>query len=114
MTAADNQPSNQPSQSSNDSRRDFMKATSAVLAGGAITGSLPIARAAHTFDSGEIKIGLVGCGGRGTGAIGQALDTASESNRVKLTAMADPFQFRIDEALKGTQRSCGQDRRDRS
>ena len=83
-----------------DSRRDFMKSTSAVLAGGALVGTLPIARAAHSFSSDEIKIGLVGCGGRGTGAAGQALDTYTPENRVKLTAMADPFEFRITESLK--------------
>ncbi len=97
MTPADNPTSPLPA----DTRRDFIKSTSAVLAGGALVGSLPIARAAHSFDSGEIKIGLVGCGGRGTGAATQALDTNSPENRVKLTAVADPFQFRIDEALKG-------------
>ena len=90
---------NQPSPQSSDSRRDFIRNTSTVLAGSALAGSLPIARAAHSFDSGEIKIGLVGCGGRGTGAAGQALDTYSPENRVKLTAVADPFKHRIDDAL---------------
>jgi len=88
-------------QNASESRRGFMKASSAVIAGGAMIGSLPIARAAHAFSSDEIKIGLVGCGGRGTGAATQALDTFSAENRVKLTAVADPFQFRIDQALKG-------------
>ena len=92
---------NQSNPLSADTRRDFIKTTSTALAGGALVGSLPIARAAHSFDSGEIKIGLVGCGGRGTGAATQALDTFSQENRVKLTAVADPFQHRIDEALKG-------------
>ena len=83
-----------------DTRRDFIKTTSTVLATGALVGTLPIARAAHSFDSGEIKIGLVGCGGRGAGAAAQALDTNSAENRLKLTAVADPFSFRIDNALK--------------
>ena len=82
-----------------DTRRDFMKSTSAVLAGGALVGTLPIARAAHSFSSDEIKIGLVGCGGRGTGAAGQALDTYTPENRLKLTAVADPFQKRITDSL---------------
>jgi myo-inositol 2-dehydrogenase / D-chiro-inositol 1-dehydrogenase len=96
-------PADKPVQTANDSRRDFMKTTSAVLAGGAMIGTLPIARAAHTFGSDEIKIGLVGCGGRGTGAATQALDTNSPENRVKLTAVADPFQYRIDGSLKAIQ-----------
>jgi len=97
MTPSENQSNPTPS----DSRRDFIKTTSTVLAGGALVGSLPIARAAHSFDSGEIKIGLVGCGGRGTGAAIQALDTAGPENRLKLTAVADPFQNRITDSLKG-------------
>ena len=89
-----------PSSPQSDTRRDFIKATSTLLAGGAMVGSLPISKAAHSFGSDEIKIGLVGCGGRGTGAATQALDTNSPENRIKLTAVADPFQFRIDAALK--------------
>jgi predicted dehydrogenase len=87
-------------QATTDTRREFIKSTSAVIAGGAMVGTLPISRAAYTFGSDEIKVGLVGCGGRGTGAATQALDTNSPENRVKLTAVADPFQFRIDGALK--------------
>ena len=97
MTPSENQSNPTPS----DSRRGFIKTTSTVLAGGALVGSLPIARAAHSFDSGEIRIGLVGCGGRGTGAAIQALDTAGPENRLKLTAVADPFQNRITDSLKG-------------
>ena len=66
-----------------DTRRDFMKSTSTVLAGGALVGTLPIARAAHSFDSGEIKIGLVGCGGRGTGGRSrEGCDSRSRRDRV--------------------------------
>ncbi|MFN7842862.1 MAG: twin-arginine translocation signal domain-containing protein, partial [Pirellula sp.] len=92
----------QPQESQSESnRRGFLQAGSAVVAGAATLGTLPISRAAHTFSSDEIKIGLIGCGGRGTGAAQQALDTYSETNRVKLTAVADPFDFRIEQALKG-------------
>jgi myo-inositol 2-dehydrogenase / D-chiro-inositol 1-dehydrogenase len=91
----------QPQESQSESnRRGFLQAGSAVVAGAATLGTLPISRAAHTFDSGEIKIGLVGCGGRGTGAANQALDTHSDSNRLKLTAVADPFEYRMTESLK--------------
>jgi myo-inositol 2-dehydrogenase / D-chiro-inositol 1-dehydrogenase len=83
-----------------DSRRDFLKLSSSVVAGGALVGTLPIARAAHAFGSDEIRIGLIGCGGRGTGAAGQALDTNSSENRVKLTAVADAFQDRMDTSIK--------------
>jgi myo-inositol 2-dehydrogenase/D-chiro-inositol 1-dehydrogenase len=96
MSDATNQsaPSNA---SSEPSRRGFLK--TGVIATG-LAASLPISRSAHAQGSDAIRVGLIGCGGRGTGAAGQALDTNSESNRVKLTAVADPFKFRADNALK--------------
>ncbi len=92
-------PTSTPSSSSSSTdatRRGFLKAT--ALVGAAAT--LPIARSAHAQGSDTIRLGLIGCGGRGTGAAGQALDTNSDSNRVKLTAVADPFPFRAEQALK--------------
>jgi predicted dehydrogenase len=44
-----------------------------------------------------LRIGLIGCGGRGTGAASQALSTAGE---VRLVAMADAFSDRLDSSLK--------------
>jgi myo-inositol 2-dehydrogenase/D-chiro-inositol 1-dehydrogenase len=84
----------------NETRRAFLQTGGAIAAGVTAAATLPISRAAHTFDSGEIKIGLVGCGGRGTGAATQALDTHSDSNRLKLTAVADPFDYRMTQFLK--------------
>ena len=60
-----------------------------LVAGGAVAASqLNIARAAHAYGSDEIKIGLVGCGGRGTGAAAQAMNTEGPT---KLVAVADAF-----------------------
>ena len=50
----------------------------------------------HAAGSSTIKVGLVGCGGRGTGAAGQALTADSG---VKLVAMADAFADRLEESL---------------
>ncbi|MGB1707949.1 MAG: twin-arginine translocation signal domain-containing protein [Rubripirellula sp.] len=48
-------------------RRKFIKNGSMMLAGGAIGGgSLSVAQSAHVIGSDTIKIGLIGCGGRGT------------------------------------------------
>ena len=90
---------NQPSQS-NASRRDFIKTSSLLVAGGAVAGGLSISRSAHAAGSDEIKIGLVGCGGRGTGATVQALNTMKKEDikpngPVKLMAMADAFGDRL-------------------
>lgn len=76
-------------------RRDFLK-TSALLAGGTLLSSLPFA-GAYAAGSDVIKIALVGCGGRGTGAAFQALDT---KYNIKLVAMADAFQDRLGQSYK--------------
>lgn len=70
-----------------------------MLASGAIVGgNLSVARSAHAFGSDAIRIGLVGCGGRGTGAAIQALNTTG--GEVKLVAMADVFENSIQTAYR--------------
>lgn len=80
-----------------NNRRDFIRTSSAVVAGAAVVGSLNIAQAAHAYGSDEIKIGLVGCGGRGTGAAVQAMNTKGP---VKIVAMADAFGDRVQQGLR--------------
>jgi predicted dehydrogenase len=81
------------------SRRDFIRRTSLLAAGGALAGGvLPIARAAQPFGSDTIRIGLVGCGGRGTGAAIQAMNTSG--GEVKLVAMADVFENRVQASYR--------------
>ena len=57
-----------------------------------------IARAAHAYGSDTIKVGLIGCGGRGTGAAIQALNTGG--GEVKVTALADVFENRLQGAFR--------------
>ncbi len=76
------------------SRRDFLK-TSGALAGAALTGA--IGSRAYAAEDNTIKIALVGCGGRGTGAAVQALSTVGPT---KLVAMADVFDSRLQNSLK--------------
>lgn len=80
----------------NKSRREFVKQTTA-LAGGMLV--LPTFSRANFFSGADdtIKIALVGCGGRGTGAATQALST---QQNVKLVAMADAFRDRLDDCYK--------------
>ena len=78
------------SHASNRSRRDFLKTSAGAVAAGAAAASVlraPAAYAAAADDT--IKIALVGCGGRGTGAAAQALSTAGPT---KLIAVADAFE----------------------
>ena len=79
-----------------NSRRDFVK-TSAVITGGIM--ATPLLSKANFFSGAEdtIKVALIGCGGRGTGAATQALST---KQNVKLVAMADAFRDRIDNSFK--------------
>ncbi len=78
------------------SRREFVK-NSGLLAGGLM--AAPLLSQANFFSgsSDAIKIALVGCGGRGTGAAIQALLT---KQNVKLVAMADAFRDNLDNSLK--------------
>src|SRR5258705_10044477 len=79
-----------------NSRREFVKNTT-ILTGAAI--ALPLLSKANFFSGADdvIKIALIGCGGRGTGAAMQACLT---KQNVKLVAMADAFRDRIDGCYK--------------
>ena len=80
------------------SRREFIKNSSILVASGAVTGGLNAARSAPIGVDDTIRIGLVGCGSRGTGAANQAMNTKGPT---KLVAMADAFPNRLNEALRG-------------
>ncbi len=78
----------------NHTRREFIRQTS--LAAGSLM-AMPLVSSAEFFHPSaddSIKIALIGCGGRGTGAAMQALLT---KQNVKLVAMADAFRDRLDE-----------------
>ncbi|MFN5375709.1 MAG: Gfo/Idh/MocA family protein [Chitinophagaceae bacterium] len=85
-----------PKPLNSNQRREFVK--TAGLASGAILAA-PLMSNANFFSGANdvIKVALIGCGGRGTGAAVQAL--RSKQN-VKLVAMADAFKDRIDSAYK--------------
>jgi hypothetical protein len=62
--------------------------TSSKTSAGAIT-AMPLARPGYMFENNTIKLALIGCGGRGAGAVVNAL--ATQNAPVKLIAMADLF-----------------------
>jgi predicted dehydrogenase len=78
------------------SRREFIKSSGKVVAGAALAGTLSAARPGYCAEDNTIKIALVGCGGRGTGAAAQALSTRGPT---KLWAMADVFEHRLDSSF---------------
>src|SRR5690606_6009739 len=79
--------------SAGEQRREFLK-TSALLAGGAMLSGVPFVGAHASVDD-TIKVVVVGCGGRGTGA---AFDAIASGANIKIVALADAFRDRLDEA----------------
>lgn len=78
-------------------RRGFLKSVAGVAAVGALAGvHIP---AVHAAEDNTIRVALVGSGGRGGGAVANALSTPH--GPVKLVAMADVFEERIKERLEG-------------
>lgn len=84
------------SQNQGKSRRDFLKDTAKPASITTLAaGIMPRAFAA---DNNTINVALIGCGGRGTGA---AVDALSVKNGpIKLVAMADVFQKRLDDSFR--------------
>src|ERR1700689_1112915 len=76
----------------NPNRRHVLTNSAAALAA-----ATPVADNAHgAGGAGELKVGLIGCGGRGTGAAKNALRA---DRNVKLWAMADAFDDRLQQSL---------------
>jgi predicted dehydrogenase len=87
------------------SRRTFLKSTSTAVAGGTLLGTLPVERFALGASPGDtIRIALVGCGGRGSGAANQALSTRGD---IKLVAMADAFKDHLESSHKNLKKQHG-------
>ncbi|MDX1964804.1 MAG: Gfo/Idh/MocA family oxidoreductase [Pirellulales bacterium] len=86
------------------SRRQFLGTT--ALAGAA---TLAIGRGVHAAGSDRLRIGLVGCGGRGSGA---AMDALSADPNCQIVALGDTFADRLESSLAGMQASEYQDRID--
>ena len=75
----------------NTSRRDFLKSTTRLAAGSALAAA--IGTRIYAAENNTINLALVGCGGRGTGAVADAF--AAKGGPVKLIAMADVFEHRL-------------------
>lgn len=89
------------------SRRDFITKSSLAVAAGGMALELGSARFAHGAEKDDtIKIGVIGCGGRGTGAAMQAISTEGP---VKLVAMGDAFEDSVEKAYKNLENSKGRD-----
>src|SRR5215475_5321726 len=79
-------------------RRDFLKTSTAAAFAGTVVSRLGNVPYVHAAGSDMIRVGLIGCGARGSGAAEQALRGAPN---VKLIAMGDAFKDRLDESREG-------------
>jgi predicted dehydrogenase len=77
-----------PTETTNTTRRDFLKASTGIAVGATLASTLVIPRAVHAGSSEKMRIGLIGCGGRGTGAAENALNASPEN---VLVAVGDAF-----------------------
>ena len=82
------------------SRRQFLGRTATAASLAALTAG--IQARAYAAGSDAIRLGLIGCGGRGTGAAVQALNACK---RARLVAMADAFQDRLKQSYGGIRKS---------
>src|SRR5690606_14210754 len=83
-------------------RRQFVKSTAAAAASAAF---LTTGNFAYAAGSDRLRVGLVGCGGRGKGA---ARDAVVAADGVELVALADVFPDRIEEAKRDLQPVLGE------
>ena len=77
-------------------RRTFLSHSAKITATGLVLNKLRAATNKYVSFPGEIKVALVGCGGRGTGAAGQAI---AADRDVRLVAVADVFADRAQQCL---------------
>ena len=83
--------------SSRRNRRSFLKETGMAVIGSSVGFNIAYAKPKIDLNEKTLRVGLIGCGGRGTGAAGQAL---SADPNVVLTAMADVFPDRLSGSLQ--------------
>lgn len=84
------------------SRRDFLKTSGAITAATVAAPFVLTGRSAELSPGDTIKVGLVGCGGRGTGAAGQALKA---DKNVQLVAVGDAFEGPVERAVEELKRA---------
>ncbi|WPP50855.1 Gfo/Idh/MocA family protein [Catalinimonas niigatensis] len=85
-------------------RRSFVKSSAVAAAGSVFLSQLPVGASAYVGGKETLRVAVIGCGGRGTGAAVQALSVKED---VKLVAMADAFKDRLDESYDNLMKKHG-------
>lgn len=83
--------------SAGSSRRDFLKTGSALSVSATLAASLGSTSGLYAAGNDVLRVGLVGCGGRGSGAASQALNADPQA---QLVAMGDAFADQIERSIK--------------
>lgn len=91
--------------STKNSRRDFVRNTALFTGGSMLLPNLQMNGMVNVLGDKKLKLALVGCGGRGTGAAVQAL---SADENVELVAMADAFEDRLKSSLMNISKALGE------
>lgn len=73
------------------SRRSFIKSSTAAAA--TVAAAANLSRSVHAGEDNTIRVALIGCGGRGTGAAANALSV--NNGPIELVAMADVFDYKL-------------------
>ncbi|MGD8501259.1 MAG: Gfo/Idh/MocA family oxidoreductase [Phycisphaerales bacterium] len=96
--------SNESGKNPGTSRREFLKNTGRIAATSALAAG--IGSSVYAAGSSMIKVVLIGCGGRGTGAAANALSV--KSGPIKLVAMADVFEDKLTRSYKNLKQRFGE------
>ena len=89
------------SENTNTTRRHFLKTSAGVAASAALSSTLAVPRAVHAGAGETLRVGLIGAGGRGTGAAQNALDASPDNVLVAIgDAFADKARASLDELRK--------------
>jgi predicted dehydrogenase len=94
------QKNNSDDKTVNTERRNFLKSAGGVV-GASVVSAFPAIISAQSVTN-AIRVGLVGCGGRGTGAALQALRA---DDYTEITAVADVDQAQIDQSIENLKRA---------
>ena len=96
-------PASQP-ESTQPTRRNFLKTSAALAVAGSVTTAMTGARSVHAAGSDTLKVALIGCGGRGSGA---AVDAMAADKNAKITVLCDAFGDRVEAARNALKAPLG-------
>lgn len=86
------------------SRRNFLRTATSAAVGATVTSHITGIPGLHAAGSDEIRVGVIGCGGRGTGAVRNVLEAA---DGVRIVAMGDAFEDRLTKSVENLTKRLG-------